>query len=201
MGRHRLDRQLLAAAAGAGVGGQIAVRIDGLGIGHKFPSGAAADRRTWLELRAFDATNAVIFESGVVPDQMDPEEINDPNLKFHWDQTFKVDNTPSPFCWDAVRSDDSKLLLQPTTLDKNSPAFDHSTTHRYIVGGLIAQIDRIEVRLRVRPLPFVMLRDLIGSGDLDASFLDKVPTLDVSSTMRVWNAAGPLNADGCMTRP
>ncbi len=184
-----------------GNGGQIVVRIDGLGIGHKFPSGSAQDRRAWIELRAFDAANTVIFESGIVPDQTDPEEINDPNLKFHWDQTFKADNTVSHFFWDAVRSDDSKLLLQPTTLDKNSPAFDHATTHRYTVGGLIAQIDHIEVRLRVRPLPFVMLRDLIGSGDLDASFLDKVPTLDVSSTQRVWNAAGPLNLDGCMTRP
>jgi len=185
-----------------GQGGQIVVRIDGLGIGHKFPSGAAQDRRTWIELIAYDAANIVVFSSGIVPDQMDPEETNDPNLKFHWDQTFKADNTPSHFFWDAVRSDDSKLLLQPTTLDKNSPAFDHSMKHEYKpLGGLINQIDHIEVRLRVRPFPFVMLRDLVDSGDLDASFLDKIPTLDVSSTMRVWNKAGPLNADGCMTRP
>ncbi len=185
-----------------GNGGQITVRIDGLGIGHKFPSGAAQDRRAWIELRAFDAGNNVIFESGVVPDKMDPEEIGDPNLKFHWDLNFKADNTEAHFFWDVARFDDQHLLLQPTTLDINSPAFDHSKTHRYApLGALIPQIDHIEARLRVRPLPFVMLRDLVASGDLDAAILDKVPTLEVSSTMRTWNAAGPLNADGCMTRP
>ncbi len=184
-----------------GNGGQITVRIDGLGIGHKFPSGAAQDRRAWIELIAYDSANAIVFSSGVVDPGKDPEEINDPNLKFHWDQTFKADNTPAHFFWDIARSDDSKLLLQPTTLDKNSPAFDHSTTHSYMVGGLINTIERIEARLIVRPLPFVMLRDLVASGDLDAAILDQVPSLDVSSTQRVWNKAGPLNFDGCMERP
>lgn len=182
-------------------GGTIKVRIDGLGIGHKFPSGSAQDRRAWIELRAFDAANNVVFESGVVPDQMDPEEIGDPNLKFHWDQTFRADNTPAHFFWDITRTDDSKLLLQPTTLDKNSPAFDHSTRHQYVIGALANQVERIEARLRVRPLPFAMLRELVDGGDLDPAILAKVPTLEVSSTQRVWNRAGPLNADGCMERP
>jgi hypothetical protein len=182
-------------------GGTIRVRIDGLGIGHKFPSGAAQDRRAWIELIAFDAANAIVFSSGVVPALTDPEEINDPNLKFHWDQVFKADNTPAHFFWEIARSDDSQLLLQPTTLDKNSPAFDHSRKHEYVIGALANQIDRIETRVLIRPLPFEMLRDLVASGDLDASILDKVPTLEVSSGARTWRRAGPLNADGCMERP
>jgi nitrate/TMAO reductase-like tetraheme cytochrome c subunit len=182
-------------------GGTIRVRVDGLGIGHKFPSGSAMDRRAWVELNAYDATNTVVFSSGIVPDGMDPEEIGDPNLKFHWDQVFKADNSPAHFFWEIARFDDSALLRQPITLDKNSPDFDHSTQHEYVIGGIVNQIQRIEVRVRIRPLPFAMLRDLVSSGDLDASFLDKVPTLDISSTNRVWDRSLPIDANGCMTRP
>lgn len=108
-------------------GGQITVRVDSFGTGHAWPSGAAQDRRTWLELVVYDAAGAVIFQSGVVPDGMDPEEIGDPNLFGFWDRTFKADGTPSHFFWDVARID-SQLLRPPVTLDKSDPAFDHSTT-------------------------------------------------------------------------
>ncbi|MBA2542436.1 MAG: hypothetical protein H0V17_22535 [Deltaproteobacteria bacterium] len=182
-------------------GGTITVRIDGLGIGHKFPSGAAQDRRVWVELVAFDAANAIVFSSGVVPDQTDPEEIGDPNLKAHFDRVFKADNTPAHFFWEIARFDDSTLLLQPTTLDQNDPAFDHSVTHRYAVGVLANQIDRIETRVLMRALPFEVLRDLVASGDLDAAVLDAVPTLEISSGRRTWNRADIDSTTGCEPRP
>jgi hypothetical protein len=182
-------------------GGTITVRVDGLGIGHKFPSGAAQDRRAWIELTAFDATNAIVFSSGIVPDGMDPEEIDDANLKFHWDQVFKADNAPAHFFWEIARFDDSKLLLQPTTLDQNDPAFDHSVTHRYNIGALANQIDRIEARMRMRALPFEVLRDLVSSGDLDPVILDRVPTLEIAGTQRTWMRAGIDTTTGCMPKP
>jgi hypothetical protein len=182
-------------------GGRITVRIDGLGIGHKFPSGAAQDRRAWLELIAFDALNNVVFQTGVVPDQMDPEEIADPNLKFYWDQVFKADNTPAHFFWEIARSDPSRLLKEPTTLDKNDPAFDHSTTEEIIVGAIANSIDRITTRVRMRALPFEVLRDLVASGDLDPAVLGQLPTLEIEATQRTWERATAVPATGCSPRP
>jgi nitrate/TMAO reductase-like tetraheme cytochrome c subunit len=103
-------------------GGTITVRIDGLGIGHKFPSGAAQDRRVWLELVAFDASNNIVFQSGVVPDGMDPEEIADPKLQIFWDQVFKADNTPAHFFWEIARNDASQLLHARARSTTSPPA-------------------------------------------------------------------------------
>ncbi|MEO8703115.1 MAG: multiheme c-type cytochrome [Kofleriaceae bacterium] len=181
--------------------GTITVRIDGLGIGHKFPSGAAQDRRAWLEVIAFDASNAIVFQSGVVPDDKDPEEIADPNLNFYWDQVFKADNTPAHFFWEIDHNDGSRLLTEPTTLDKNAPAFDHSTTETYELGSLAASVDHITTRVRMRALPLEVLRDLIASGDLDAAILAQIPILEIEATQRTWERATAVTTTGCSPRP
>src|SRR3954465_12780753 len=62
------------------LGTEITVRIDSLGPGHSFPSGGAQDRRVWLEVTAYDASNNVLFQKGQVPDGTDPEATNDTTL-------------------------------------------------------------------------------------------------------------------------
>src|SRR6185312_10753807 len=114
-------------------GGSIRVRIDSRGTGHMWPSGAAQDRRAWLELTAYDASNNIVFQTGNVPDDKDPEEINDPNLMAMWDFTFKDDNTPAHFFWEIAREDPSHLIRPPVTLVQTDQAFDHSTTKTFDV--------------------------------------------------------------------
>jgi Cytochrome c554 and c-prime len=170
-------------------GGTITVRVDGLGIGHKFPSGAAQDRRAWIELVAFDVNDMPVFSTGVVPDGMDPEQIADPNLKFYSDLTFKQDNTRAHFFWEITRFDDSNLLKQPTTLVKTDPAFDHSRTDRYVIGALTNQIDHISAQIHIRALPFEVLQDLVSTGDLSPTVVTQLKTLSISSTVRTWTRA------------
>ena len=43
------------------------VTLDNAGAGHSFPSGAAHDRRAWVELSAFNA-GGLVFQSGGVPE-------------------------------------------------------------------------------------------------------------------------------------
>jgi hypothetical protein len=182
-------------------GGQITVRIDSRGTGHMWPSGAAQDRRAWLEVIAYDASNNVVFQSGVVPDDKDPEEINDPTLFPMWDFTFKDDNTPAHFFWDVAREDPSHLIRPPITLVQTDQAFDHSSTATFMVPNATVSIDHITARIRIRPLALRMLDDLVSSGDLDASIASQLKTLDIESTQRTWNKAtgaiGSGNADGC----
>jgi hypothetical protein len=179
--------------------GTITVRIDSFNVGHMFPSGAAQDRRSWIELKAFNASGAVLFQSGVVPDGVDPEEINDPYVSCtmpgnmscsgFWDRTYKADNTPAHFFWEVARVD-SKLIKPQSTLDQNSPSYDHSSTVKYLVGpSVTSQVDRIEAKLKMRALPFEAVDDLIASGDLDPAVRGELKTLEPLGAQSTWRRA------------
>jgi hypothetical protein len=186
--------------------GVLSVRMDSISIAHDWPSGAAQDRRAWLEVVAFDAAGKPLFTSGTLPDGsplpqgMDPEQLADPNLLGLWDRAFKDDGSPAHFFWDIARVD-SKLLRPPVTLDKNSPAFDHSTTVKFDVTAGFSAIDRITARIRIRPLTYALLDDLVASGDLDAAVAGRLPTLDILGTQSTWTVqtkgTGPAINTNC----
>jgi hypothetical protein len=168
--------------------GTLTVRMDTFSTGHMFPSGAAQDRRSWLEVIAYRADNSIAFSSGVVPDGMDPEDIADPNLVGFWDRIYKDDMSPAHFFWEAATVD-SKLLKPPITLDPNNPAYDHSTTATFNVGAAIVDIDHITARIRTRPLGYAVLNALVTSGDLDPSVIAQLHTLDSAGATRTWTKA------------
>jgi len=177
-------------------GGEITVRMDSILVAHAWPSGAAQDRRAWLELIAYDASNQVVFQTGVVGDTQDPEDITDTNLVSIWDKTFGDDGMPAHFFWDVASHDASGLLRPPITLDKNSPAFDHSITKQFVIGALIQQIDHITARVRIRALPFRLLRDL----SLDA-LGPKLRILDIEAATKTWEKATAATHLGCNFPP
>jgi hypothetical protein len=179
--------------------GVLRVRIDSIGTAHDWPSGAAQDRRAWLELIAYDTANTVVFQTGVVPDGMDPEQIAGTSGLF--DLVTKDDGTPAHFFWDVVHVDSKNLLRPPVTLDKNSPAFDHSSNLMFHVEGVFTRIDHITARIRIRPLSYAMLNDLVSSGDLDAAVVSRLQTLEIFGTQRTWDTAtkgtGPAINTNC----
>jgi hypothetical protein len=135
----------------------LSVRIDSIGTAHAWPTGAAQDRRAWLE----------------------------PLLGL-WDRAFKDDGTPAHFFWDIATLDSSQLLRPPITLDKNSPAFDHATVKTFSVGSKFADIVRITARVRIRPLSYAMLDDLVASGDLSPDVAGRLHTLDILGASSLW---------------
>ena len=178
--------------------GILYVRLDSLGVGHSFPSGAAQDRRVWLEVTAYDAANNVLFQRGLVPDGTDPEQTNDTTLTCpngvddktcagFWDRTYKADNRPAHFFWEVARVE-GKLIRPPITRDPNSPDYDHSSIVEYQVGAAFSTIDRIEARVWIRALPFGMLDDLIMSGDLDPSIRAQLakPEMTLLAASSTW---------------
>jgi hypothetical protein len=46
--------------------------------------------------------------------------------------------------------------------------------------------DRITVRVRLRPIGLDVMRELVGSGDLDPSLVDEVPTWTLGFTEVEW---------------
>ena len=173
--------------------GVLSVRMDSIGTAHDWPTGAAQDRRAWLEVVAYDASNNVVFHSGTLddgtplPDGMDPEDLDDPNLFGLWDRAFNDKNMLEHMFWKIARVD-SQLLRPPVTLDKNSPLFDHSSTKIFPVQGVIGRIDHITARIRIRPLSYGLLHDLMISGDLADGAVPRLPTLDILGTQRTWTA-------------
>ena len=184
-------------------GGQLTVRMDTRGTGHAWPSGAAQDRRAWLEVIAYDASNSVVFSSGVVPDDKDPEEINDPNLFGLWDRIEQSDATPAHFFWE-VATVQSQLLKPPVTLVQNDPAFDHSSTATFDVSAVISKLDHISARVRIRPFNHALLDQLVASQDLDPAVAANLTTLDIADSLRHWTSAAAamtIPFTGCVSDP
>ncbi len=167
----------------------ITVRVDSIGVGHSWPSGAAQDRRAWLEVIAYAANGAILFEHGVVPPGMDPEAV-DPNVFGFWDRTFKADGTPAHFFWEIDRVE-SNLLLAPAV-----PKQDVSRTATFSVAT--GNVERVTARFRFNPLPYALLDDLIASGDLAPEIRDRVKTLEVGEPT-VWLRSTAVNR--CGPRP
>jgi hypothetical protein len=174
--------------------GVLSVRMDSIGTAHSWPTGAAQDRRAWLEVLAFDSMNNVVFHTGTLddgkplPDGMDPEDLHDPKLFGLWDRAVKDDGSPAHLFWEIARIDSqtSQLLRPPVTLDKNSPMFDHSSTAMFHVEGVAPTIARITARIRIRPLSYGLLAELKAQGDLAADAVTVVPTLDILGTQHTW---------------
>jgi len=163
---------------------RLTVRVDSLNLGHSFPSGSAFDRRVWVEVTAYRSDNSIAFQSGKVPDGVDPE-VADPNVFGLWDRVYKADDSPAHFFWEIERVDSSKLLKGSITFDPNDPAFDHSVTATFNVANP-SQIDRIEAQVHIRPLPFETLQKLVDSGDLAPAVLAQVKTLSPMYAHSTW---------------
>jgi hypothetical protein len=171
--------------------GELTVRIDSLTPGHMFPSGAAQDRRVWLEVIAYRADNSIVFESGRVPDGVDPEALGDPYLdcptggakpcrSSFWDRTFKDNGMPAHFFWE-VATIDGNLIRPAITRDQNSPLYDHSSKVFYTV-PLHNEVDRIVARVLVRALPYAVIDDLVASGDLDPAVRGMLKTHEIAKS-------------------
>ena len=175
-------------------GGEITLRLDAVGTGHSWPSGAGHDRRAWAEIIAYNAANQVIYSSGVVPVDKDPEDIADPNLFRMWDRTFDAQGAPAKFMWQIDRVE-SGLLSPAVTADRFDPRYDHSTTKSYPIGALRGDIVKVEARVLIRPLPLSLFDEL--APELTAMGMPKLraglPTFELPSTKLLWTPQTATN--------
>jgi hypothetical protein len=172
-------------------GGQIEVTLDDRGPGHNWPSGAAQDRRAWLELVAYDASDNVVFSSGVVAADQDPEDIaaSDPNLWAMYDKTVDASGQPAHFFW-QVTSYDGKATLPPAvTTDISDPRYYHAVTHTFPTPGLVPSFAKVDMRVLIRPVPHAVLNDLVTGGELDPTAAAAMPTIELGGTKLEWTAA------------
>jgi nitrate/TMAO reductase-like tetraheme cytochrome c subunit len=160
--------------------------------GHMFPSGAAQDRRLWLELIAYDENLKELYRVGQIGDQ----EIEEPAGSVHpcMLREYMLDdagNETHDF-WEAASLDPKsrQMLVAPKGIDPTK--INHATECAGIRPPLaFANITPafIDMRLRVRPMGIDVLQDLVSTGHLTPDIPAKMPTFTVFSRRATYNAA------------
>ncbi len=179
-------------------GAEIEVALENVGAGHGVPSGAAHDRRFWVELRAF-AGDEVIYESGVVGDGEPVAQLADPDLWLMNDRALTAQGATAHMFWD-VASVLSDPLPAPPIGASSLPTFGgQHVVRRYVAfdASNPRTPDRVTMRVRARPIGLDVLDDLIDSGDLDPAVRAAMPTFDLEGTALEWT---PDHADLRFTR-
>lgn len=152
------------------------VIVDPVATGHSFPSGSTPDRRAWVEVVAYKA-GAVIYQSGVVPDDADVLKISDPDLWLFRDCLFDDQGKQVNMFWQAS-SYESNTLPGLTTFDTLDPEYYKTHVIQNFPrdgNALIPGVpDRVTLRVRMRAMGIDFLDDLVASKDLDPAVRDKL---------------------------
>ncbi|HTQ05040.1 MAG TPA: multiheme c-type cytochrome [Polyangiaceae bacterium] len=165
-----LDTSLQSAVCvrGAGAVTDVRVILDNVAAGHSFPSGAAQDRRAWVEVAAYSGQDQ-IYSSGDVPDGTSVTELDDPDVWSIRDCLLDENGAPTHMFWDAA-SYETNLLPGQATFDQTDPRFYQSHVlqkyPRDPNGFLSAYPDRVTVSLKLAPFGLDVFDDLVASGDL-----------------------------------
>jgi nitrate/TMAO reductase-like tetraheme cytochrome c subunit len=182
---------------GAGKNASVVVIADNVASGHKWPSGAAQDRRAWFEVAA-SLNGTELYHSGNVPSGTDPTALADVDLWLVRDCMLDANGNAVNGLWDTA-SVDSNLIPGQLTFDKSSPLFYQThvtrTFPRDPLASLSAYPDKVtlDVHLLAFPLDFFddlfMNADRFGlTADAVSALRDKLQPLNVGQQL-VWTAA------------
>lgn len=164
-------------------GAEVEVYLENITAGHRIPSGAAHDRRLWVELVA-EADGEVVYQSGVVGDGEPVAYLADPDLWLLSERAYDAAGEVAHMFWD-IASTVSESLPPPTLVPPGTPGYQNPHVgRRYLVIGPTP--DRVRLRVRMRPIGFDVLDDLIESGDLDPAIRDAMPTFDIAASIVEW---------------
>jgi hypothetical protein len=162
-------------------GTEARLTLENVAAGHGWPSGAAADRRAWVQLQAWDTADQLIYSSGVVPDgtPLTTVAATDPDLWRLGDEIFDENGDVAHMFWDA-RSYESEQLDGLTGYSEDDPDWTLTHVNRfYLMEGLYPA--RVSAQVFIRPIGLDILDDLIASGDLAPEHREAMPTFELRS--------------------
>jgi hypothetical protein len=175
-----------ALCVGAGSAG-IEVILDNVAAGHGWPSGAAQDRRAWVEVIAY-ANGMPIYTSGG-----SDEVLKNPDADLWLLRDCLLDDKMMPvhMFWQAS-SYESHQLPGQITFDALDPRYYKTHIYRSFprAATLPSTADRVTMRVRFQPIGLDVIDDLVASGDLDPAIRAKIPTFDVGKLVEWTPATG-----------
>jgi hypothetical protein len=171
------------------------------GAGHNQPSGAAQDRRMWLEFLAYDENGALLSDvssgniaDGELEDKPPGDPKHDPQLVMFRDHIYDAQAKPVHMFWEAAKSAahpegyESHVLPVATTTYVDGR---HAVVKQYRASGPNGLPARVTARLRMRPIGMDVLEDLVRSGDLDPAIAARMPTFSFGAQIE-WTKADGL---------
>lgn len=173
-------------------GANFRVILDNVASGHGFTSGATQDRRLWIELIAYK-DDKIIYQTGVVADGNSPDPKTDSDLWLLGSCARDANGVAAPMFWNAA-SHTSNTLPALTTFNTANPNFYKSHVVQRFPRDITQYIqpvpDKVTLRVRLQPMGFDFLDNLVNSGDLDPNIRAAVPTFDIGTTpILEWTAA------------
>lgn len=176
--------------AGEGNGNEVVVWLHNEFVGHSFPSGAAQDRRAWVQVSAFDG-DATVLENGVVGPQesIDAVAALDPTVWVLRDHAFRDDQRPASMFWEITRIE-SELLVVAASAELK---YDKTTwrERRWYVDG---PVDRATVQLQMQPIPLELVDELVQDG-LDPAVKQRIPRFILAHTVLAWTPETAVMTD------
>lgn len=165
-------------------GAEVEYYLENLAAGHYFPSGAALDRRAWVEMIA-TADGETIYESGVVGDGEPVAYLDDPDLWLLRDQATDINGDPTHDFWEIVDVT-REFLPAPTSLDPFDPAYVNVHVPRRYRIPSPAPLERIATQVRMRAIGLEILDELVEDGLLDPAVRDAMPTFTLAGATLEW---------------
>lgn len=157
-------------------GVEVRLDLENVAAGHSFPSGAAQDRRAWVQAQAW-AGGEKVWEVGVVPEGQALADTPDPDRWQLGDQMIDADGNPTHMFWETA-SIESNLLIGLT------PDVNNHYLRTWYLGEV--RPERVEVRLFIRAFDVDVIEDLIHSGDLDEAYRGLIPTRELANAAKTW---------------
>ena len=159
-------------------------------VGHSFPSGSAQDRRVWVDLEGFRG-GVVAFASGQIPERKAVSTAGDPQIMLLRDYHYEADGRETELFWRTVTI---KSVLLPVASSSRGPESERSLVRTFKFPGTLP--DSVKMQVKIRPLDYDLLDELVTSGDLDPTVAALLPTFALASTELSWVAG----SDCVMTR-
>jgi len=193
---------------GSGTSANLVVIVDNVGSGHKWPSGAAQDRRAWFEVAAY-AEGREFYRSGSVPPGSDPDPSADTDLWLVSDCMLDGMGNSVSTMW-AAKSVDSNLLPGQLSFDRASPLFYQSHVTRSFPKDPLASLanypDRATLDVHLQPFPLSLFDELFATPErlgLDATAVaalrEKIVPLSVGEQLVWTKEAAADTAHGGLT--
>jgi hypothetical protein len=172
---------------------RVQVILDNVGAGHGFPSGSTPDRRAWVEVVA-TKDGETVYESGVVAPGEDVTKLDDPDLWLLRDCIFDASGRKVHQLWQGA-THDSNTMPAAATLDPLDPRFYATHFARNYPGPgrrMAAAPDRVRARVRLQPIGYDVLDELVATGDLSREIRDRMVVHDLNpDAVLEWSSTAP----------
>ncbi len=173
---------------GVSGGGEFELYLENVSAGHRFPSGAALDRRLWVEVTAYDSAGEELFASGrVAPGQPAVEAQNDDETMWLFrDTAYDVAGEETHLFWNI--SSVNRLTLPPSKplWLPSTPSDEESHVLKRYRFGTERPIYELRLRVFLRPIGLELLNQLVDKGYLAAEIIEEMPTFELSAAGRSW---------------